>query len=181
MSPMKFNHKVDGNSGATVFIDLDHAEIHEGDGYFTSNYATVASGGETLFYVKTPNSSKRAHMQFLVESNLPGLLYFYEGFTMSGTTAGTSVAVYNFDRNSTNTSGCTAFHTPLVSSGGYGITLKTRVVGGGTSGGGSSRVGGAVRTSFEYIAKPNAEYLLRFVADTNGTRVVSIAEWYELD
>jgi hypothetical protein len=178
---MKFNHKVDEYSGASISIDLAHHEVHEGDAFRVSYPNTnVSSGAQTLFYVKAPNSDKRMHTVFSVEANLPGLLYFYEGPTISGSAIGTALTIFNFDRNSTKASQATAYHTPTISGTAYGTMISTRTLGSASGPGGNTRVGGAARDTFEYILKKNEGYLLRFIADTNGTRITNIAEWYEL-
>lgn len=178
MSVMKFNHLVDEITKAAVSIELEHHEVHEGDAYSAHYFNTVTAGGEVLMYVQVPNTSARAHLKFAVETNLPGVVYLTEGFTVSGAAVGTVLAIYNFNRNSSSTSKCNAYHTPTVSGTAYGTTLIYMPIGGGNQ---QNRVGGSVRQGFEYIAKQNEKYLLRFIADTNGTKIATVAEWYEED
>lgn len=78
---------VDPKSLSTVTVDLSHHEIHDGNHFVASHYATGKNDGDTIMIVfKTPNTAKRIHV--FCEAFASGQAYFYilEGPTFTDNT-----------------------------------------------------------------------------------------------
>jgi hypothetical protein len=173
----RYKHKVDELTAANVGLDYAHYEVHEGDAFSCCYYASTASGGVISMNIESPTTTKRAHLLLSVESNLPGVMVLYENPTWSAAGTGTALTSFNCNRNSTNTALTKLYSAPTLSGTLTGTTIMTRVVGAGNSN--QTRVGGSVRSGFEYILKGSDKYYVKFTADTNATLVSINVEWYE--
>ena len=94
----------------------------------------------------------------------------YEAVTTSNN--GTTLDVFNRDRNSGSTATIIAFHTPTVT--GTGTRIRCWHAGSGRN------FGGGDRGSHEFILKQNTKYLFRITnATTNNNFMALKIDWYE--
>lgn len=167
----------DTATGSSTTIDYSHHEVHEGDHYCITGSTSVTNGQVVEFIIKTPDTTKWAHMVWDYSGNTSVFTHVaYEGVTISTENA-TAITPLNNNRNSSNTSGLQVW----VSTG-TGVTSSTILDGPftiGSSGNPQSRVGGSQSHEQERILKQNTWYVWRF---TNGadTQVINFrANWYE--
>jgi hypothetical protein len=113
---------------------------------------------------------------FEVTASKNGLLTFSEAPTT--TADGTGITSFNNDRNSSNTATMVAFKDPIVT--GIGTTMGTFVI--GTDGAApTGDRGGENDIRKQFILKQSEDYLLRFTALSNDTRVSLELEFWETD
>lgn len=168
----------DEHSGAAIFIEHGHHEIHEGDAFYIEGSSQVTNGQIVEFIVKTPNTAEWAHMTFDYNSSAADFMFVaYEGVTVS-TTGATAVTPMNHDRNSAEVSTLQVWKST-----GTGTTSATIAYGpftlGTPSPSASARKPGDQANRNEKILKQNTWYVFRF---TNGTTTQYInfkASWYE--
>ena len=167
----------DKTSFSEVGIDYAHHEIHSGSHYFCTYAATVASAATMRILVTTPNTQKRAHMLFRVNSTLLTTYKIFEE-NESVRVAANALIARNNDRNSPNTSGLTISHTPTAGNNGDLIWEERFGTGTlpGNQGGGA---GGFGRSDVEIILKQNTTYLYQITSGTNANLVSVVMEWYE--
>jgi hypothetical protein len=164
---------VDRSTWTLQTIDYEHHEIHAGSHFFLASYTTLASGASATFVVTTPNTTKWAHMVFVVEGTLATSFAVHEG--SSGVTGGTAETPINSNRNSATTSTLAILCDPDVAS------LGTQLMGfsAGTGTVPSQAAPGSADRSHEIVLKQNATYTFRITSGANGNVVSWQANWYE--
>lgn len=173
---------IDNATFDRVTIDHAHHEVHEGNHYFISNFATVGSGiGSSLWFdITVPNNGSRIHLFYEVQGTLVTRIKLFEGATLSG---GTTISKSNSDRNSSNNSilvfksqptvsGTTATSGTLISASSFGLS-----VGNGAS---SIKFGGVINRENELILKSGITYLLEINSSTDLNLIDYIFNWYEI-
>lgn len=159
-------------SGFLVTIEAAHSRVHRGFEWTISDSSSIATAGEssTLMIV---TGDTTVHAVFSVGANLGGIAILTEGCSYSA--IGTMLYASNFNRaHQGDTYGARIYDNPTLSS--YGTLMQQVNVGGGSP---AARVGGQSRESTEWVLDPNTLYLLRFIADSNATRVVKDFSFYE--
>jgi len=164
---------VDRSTWTLQTIDYEHHEIHAGSHFYLASYTTLASGASATFVVTTPNTTKWAHMTFVVEGTLATSLLAYEG--SSGVTGGTALAPLNSNRNSSTASVLSMLSNPDVAS--LGAQIMAYSAGTGTNP--SQAAPGAADRSHEIILKQNATYTVRITSGAANNVVSWQAVWYE--
>jgi hypothetical protein len=156
-----------------VSIDYNHYKVHDGQMY-SANYSfgiTTASNLDIMIVTATDEP----HIVLEVEGTGQALIKFYEGITSSAN--GTTIPVYNFDRNSSNTT-TVAFFQGSTWSTNSEVTLKTIIMPGGSTP--QTRIGGQSRTGIEWELKASTKYLVRLANQAGTTNTVSFnAEYYQ--
>lgn len=151
--------------GAPVVIDIDHHEVHCGDSYMATRTVDLGNGATDTIIINVPNEDvKRYHMTFAVTSELEVNFDLYEGATTVAD--GTALTQFNRNRNSSNTTALTTFHTPNTPAG--GTLIETLHWGSGRS------AGGDTRGSREIPLKNNTKYR---VVVTNSTANNNYISW----
>ena len=167
---------VDDVTGNLRIIDTVHSEIHEAEHYFVEDYDGDVDATDKYWLIKAPNTAVRAHIVFTFAASLNGTAYVYENPTVSNN--GTPLTEINNDRNSANTATVSVFRDPTVSN--DGTQLKVVVIGSDSvNPSGSRAIGGAGSRDEELILEQNEDYLVKFTAITNNTRVSVGMYWYE--
>lgn len=151
---------------STKSIDTSHSAIHDGDHYVSNYNSTLSSGASINFAVIT--STKSCHFTFSAVSDGKATVYLYE--LADTTTSGTSVPIFNSNRQSSNAT------TIAVKSAPTGGTLGSPLFIGML--GSSTKVGGGSRNDEELILKQNTTYVVRITAGANVEYVVRCS-WYE--
>lgn len=165
-----FGIEKSSTTGAAKTITYEHHEVHGGSFYHAFYQLDLGNGATQDMLIVTPDTTKWGHFTWSVITELEATVYFYEGTTTSAD--GTSLTVFNRNRNSANTAGITAFHTPTVT--GAGTALDTVVAGSGRTAGGNTRA------TNEWILDQNNKYMLRVTNNTaNNNQVSMIVNWYE--
>ena len=153
-------------------IDYEHHEIHGGSHFFFTASDPLASSGTVVYMVTTPNTTKWAHMIFLISGSAITQVDFYEGCDRDGTTPQT---IFNSDRNSATASTLT-IHKAVSGGTTDGTLIWTRKSGAAQ---GQSRTGMEATRSGEKILKQNTKYLIRITSGTADNLTNINLEWYE--
>ncbi len=170
------NVRMDAASGSLLVIGQAENLAHEGTHFTYSQVDAdfdIADAVELL--IVTPNSTKWAHMVFLVTAALDTTVGLYEDATHTILAAQTA---YNNNRNSA-TANTTTINTH--NNDGADGTLIWSEVFGISSGGGPGAIvgGGASRGDSEWILKQNAKYLLKVTSGTDNSSMTLECLWYE--
>lgn len=166
----------DEATGGAVVMDVVHHEVHEGEmwhGERTVSGVADAASANLLLHV---GGAVDAHAVFEVLASGQVTVSLYESPTIN--TLGTEVAIYNMNRNITETAHSQLYHTPSITTTGSVALVNGRLLPGGTSP--TTRVGGGIRQNTEWILAPGQYYLLR-VTNTSGSSATinTVVEWYE--
>lgn len=167
----------DDTTGAPIFMDVVHHEVHEGEMFHAAYTNGSVANGASLDMMLT-TGAKEAHTSW--EEVAGGLVtvYLYEGVTTSA--EGTAVTAYNMHRGKVNTPTGTVTHTPTVTATGTTALINGRILPGGTSP--QTRVGGGIRSGSEWILEPSTKYLMRVTNGSGAAIAVNVVlEWYEED
>ena len=185
--------RIDASTHAIQTIEYEHHEIHGGSSY-TAHYTrtTAATNGHrSAIYIRTP-IVKEIHMIASFSASVAANLSICEGITIDVNEGTNGVAIYNRDRNSSNTSGIrdnataqtankfTTFDETALGNANFsaGTVLRTSPLSVGT---GPKAAGGADRGEQEYILKRDTKYLF-LITNTVATANVHhvLIDWYEL-
>jgi hypothetical protein len=164
--------RIDASTHSLTTIDYAHKEIHSGSTFTTTRFvAGLGNGATSMILLKTPDTTKYAHLLYEFNSTVDG------SFTITAevTTVadGTLLNILNRDRNSATTATCVATHTPNTPSG--GTIIRQRYIGVG----GVNRTGGTDRNTDEIILRRNTKYLFTFTNGAASNNVSLILNWYE--
>jgi len=176
---------IDRSTHGIVNIEYEHHEIHAGDSYSCVVTDTnLGENGRHVISFKTPNTNKHIHMVAEAIATGEAEWKFYEGMTVTDNT-GTTLPVYNRDRNSGNTSGVldtsenpdlagyATLDAGMGSGSAYGTVIEHIAMGVG------KKVGGEARGIDEWILKPNTVYAFSLVSRAATNRVHIHLDWYE--
>lgn len=159
-TPSIIRYLTASSDGVLVTIPYTTQQTHSGRFFFTNFYnATVASSGTIDILVSTgSDATKTPHIAVMADMGAAATLSIYEGVTTSND--GTTLTVFNANRQSAKVSTTLVFQTPTVT--GTGTTLLlNHYISGGTTG---NAVGGS-STDFaritEMVLKPSTKYLFR--------------------
>jgi len=160
------------SSGALTTILAAHHEIYKGNYYYIKNFTSLEQGNSADFLFITDNSTV-PHVQWQLASESEAEFYMYEGVDVSSN--GTSMTVFNANRNSPNTATMQAFSSPTLAGGSLGdsgqggILISAAVVGSGKETT-ANRI-----TTYELIGKAGTTYWVRL------TNVSSQTSWIDYD
>ena len=180
----------DGIANAWKTIEYEHHEIHGGSAY-SCHYTQAVSdtNDKSIIAFKTDNSTKEIHLIMEVACTDVATAYIYEGPTVTDDT-GAILTIFNRDRDSVNTSSVwdTSQNPDVQGQATYFTEVTMGNVSGGTeifsypvgAGEGPKSVGGATRSTSEWILKVNTQYAFVLNSDTNNDNTMWMAlEWYE--
>lgn len=167
--------KTDGTTNAIQTILYPHYKIHSGRHYFVESYDNMANAADSIdFCVFARDTSRWAHMFFMVSTEKAALFCAYEDATFD-TTTGTTVTAYNNNRNSANTSILLIKRDATVSADGTELFCTTIGFGDNPA----NSIGGESGRENELILKQNTYYRFHFETITNDNDIDWLAEWYE--
>lgn len=162
--------KFDSTTRSIVTVDYAHKEIHSGSSFMVDTNADIPSGDTIVMMLVTPNTTRWAHMYYVVETEGEADFTLWEG---SDTIAsGTALPVYNRNRNFSTVSTVFAYQQPVVKT--FGTRLRRVFLGSGRN------TGSGDRGVQEIVLKSNTMYL--FVVENKagtGNRVSMRVNWYE--
>jgi hypothetical protein len=161
---------IDRATETLQIIEYEHHEIHSGSSFTCDYVQDVTNSSTANIIVVTPNTTKWNHITYEFDCESEAELIVYED-AITGT--GSTISIYNRNRNSSVTSGTIVQHSPInVTTG--SIAIRRFHVGGGKS------FGGGDRGSHEIILKQNSKYLIQLVNHTTSNNYMSLKlDWYE--
>ena len=182
--------KMCSHTGAISAIDPEEHSVHDGEAYLCSAGQTVSDTNDrTAIAIKTPLSRKHLHLVASAQSGAGSWFYIREGPTITDG-QGATLAVYNRNRNSVNTSGVidTSATPDLVGSATYfaeadqadytenGSLIYQELL----SSGDKSRGGAATWGREGFICKPDTVYLfyLKATSDLDCVQNINLG-WFE--
>ena len=164
--------KLDTETGALLGMEFETHMINKGSSFTSAYTVELANSAVIDILIVTPNTTKWAHMQYALLSELETDLKFYEDTVTTGD--GTGLAEYNKNRNSAVTATTVVSYTPTVAGGAEGTLLRNKHFGSGKT------TCGDTRALHEWVLKQNAKYMLRITnATTSVNWVTIILDWYE--
>lgn len=148
-----------------VFIDFPHHQIHEGESYVMSYYATGL--GTLNFLCKVP-ANKYPHLliEYSADQRVTCVVYKTPTTTLDGTLQ----PAINRNHNSINAAATQFFLTPTVTATGTDVVDRYMV-------GSGEKAGGLSRSDSEMILIPSTNYLIQFIG-TNWIGNIRML-WYE--
>ena len=161
---------IDASTLAQLYIEYAHHEVHEGDHFELGGYVDVGLNGTLEIIVTTPNTTKWAHMLWVVDVTQSTILDIYRSpTTIAG---GTTLTPQNNNDNSSNTSGLTILQDP-ASIGGDGtlLPISHKI--------GANRTSGSSVRDRELILKQNTAYLFRATSGAASNTINFTMSWYE--
>jgi len=162
--------QLDDSTNSIQTVSYAHHEIHGGSAYVVSMiFNSVGSGSSADVLIVTPDTTKYTHMVYSAVGTGEFEALMYEDTTTSAD--GTAITPTNRNRNSANTPGAVATHTPTIT--GVGTLLLSSRLGSGKNSGGESR------DISEFILKRNTKYLFRITSRAAGNELTHILDWYE--
>ena len=97
--------KLDNSTGAQMTVAYAHHEIHSGSHYrCVYNQLVSDTADKSIIAFKTANTAKWCHLVFEAKTSSPSKIYILKTPTIA-LGDGTSLAVFNSNENSSNTSG----------------------------------------------------------------------------
>lgn len=165
----------DARTGDKVTIQVEHNKIHDSKHYFASSYVTGLTTSGYTWIFRTP-ATNYVHYLCSLKSGLNGSFSLYENCTASSD--GSAVSIFNFNRLSANTSGCTLFNGAVLSA--TGTALQLCIIGtDGTNPVGAT--GGTNSREYELILKQNTTYGFKYLPLNSGDRAEYSVEFYVED
>ncbi|MFA5340796.1 MAG: hypothetical protein WC332_03365 [Clostridia bacterium] len=164
--------RIDATTHTLQAIDHEHYEIHAGNHFFYSDRATLASAGTQEYMLTTPNTTKWAHMKFLVTGSAITQIDIYEGADRTGASETT---VFNSNRNSL-TAATVTVHKGTSGGTTDGTLIWTRKSSSATN---QSIMGMESTQAGEKILKQATKYLMRITSGTADNLINLQLDWYE--
>ena len=158
------------SSGVFITMTWAHVLAHKGEVFEVNDYdVDVDIAGPKYWHFKTADDDENAvHFRYDVTCNGGAMIEVFEDSTLSND--GTSLTIFNMNRQSTKTSSLlTAYYDPAVSSDGTRLTVHEI----GSTGGGS-RFAGTVPGflgALEFILKSNTSYLIKVTVRQDDSTV----------
>jgi len=148
-----------------VTVDKEHGNVHDGDFYKAHVKSPTLGDTDAIeMYFKTPDSSVRIHAYPAFSSELAGNAELRESATVSA--SGSSLTVFNVNRNSSNTSTAAIRSSPTLTA--SGTRLRYYNIGGGSI----TNSGGGVADKAGWILKQGTIYILRYTSITASNEAV---------
>lgn len=163
--------RIDTATHTMQSIDYTHHKLQAGDHFMYTDSVTL--GAESQDYlITTPDTTKWAHMIFMMDGSAITQFRLYEGADRIGTTDQT---LGNSNRNSSSTPGLTIHKGQ--SGGSTDGTLIHQYKGGSATN--QARSGTGSRNDEEIVLKQNTKYILRVTGFAADTLCNIKLEWYE--
>ena len=168
---------IDSTTHSLISIEHDHHEIHAGESFSAHIQLDVGSGNTLAIGIRTPNTTRWAHMTFTSTFESETEIVLWELATPW--TGGTTFAPRNRNRNSGTAATVVVNTQPTVDT--TNATILTAIVFGTSSGGPqASVVGGETRGTQEWILKQNTDYAFIATNQAGEANEMSIiVDWYE--
>jgi len=160
---------VDAMSNLLISIEPEHAAIHDGIHYVVEDFVSIANGGSASIIIETP-AFPTAHFVFEIYA-VEGICDIELRESATANVDGTALTPRNNNRISTNTSALVFRLNPTGLVDGTTLLSKSRT---GSGNGPTTRVGGNIQHTKEYILKPSTKYQIKF---TNQAGINNTIGW----
>lgn len=167
--------RLDSSTTSWQVVDYSHHEVHAGSHFYIYESHTLASASVLGIALTTPNTTKWAHLIWLISSSDAAVFTVEEDLTSYS--GGTSFTPLNNNRNSATASGLTS-----VVTGTTGVDVITPVGGSviwNESIKSGNRIGGTAARDQELILKQNSQYYFEITSAANSNTCSIALEWYE--
>ena len=162
---------VDSCTHALQQIDTAHAMIHAGKHFFRKSWLELTGSQVLNLYAVTADTLEWAHLLLNFTFKAEAHISVFEDTTVSA--PGAPLAVYNRNRNSSNTPSVLLYSTPTITD--DGTELASAKTGAG------KQIGGEFRSSQEIMLKQNTGYLVRITEDSGSASWLDyLVDFYEL-
>lgn len=165
--------RMDSTTHTIQIIDYAHHEIHAGSHFLYTDAVTLGNGGVQNYLITTPDTTRWAHMIFILDGSAITQFELYEGADRVGSVLQT---VGNSNRNST-TAATVVIHKGYA--GGTTDGSRIHIYKGGSATGASRQAGSGTRNDEEIILKQNTKYILRVTSSTAANLTNVNLSWYE--
>lgn len=169
--------RMDASTHTLQTITYEHHEVHGGSMFEVITYVDLPINNVWDVQITTAASDKWCHFLGAFNTENETNWWFYEGVTIN--VAGTALASYNSNRNSTNTASMTLAsitNADIADANADTAVASATTLFSGISG--SGRSGGQASRQEELILRANTDYSLRFEAAVAGYVNISLY-WYE--
>lgn len=160
-------------SRASVVTTIDQQHVRDGASFTTAVSDSSMGAGATLeMILSTPAEiNGLMHIKLNFDSDRELLVELFEGVTTSDD--GVAIGRLNFNRNSANVTGMTAFHTPTITD--AGLQIASRLI--PTAG---NKGTGEVASEREIILMPSTKYHIKVTNQglTDGLLQI-VVRWYD--
>jgi len=163
---------------ARTVMDHKHRMIHDGFAYHTTHRVASLGNGASLEGLISVPAGSFPHLTAMLFTFSAGDIDIetFEGTTTSAD--GTAVAVFNRNRNSSNTPAISVSHTPTITA--DGTQIHDRLVHPTDFGVGTSEGIVSPNLGEEWILKPSTKYLVRVTNNSGGAVKLTMEMlWYE--
>lgn len=158
-------------SNIPVFVDFEHHQVHEGESYLSQDLKASLGTNTVKYSITVPtfaNTIQGPHMIFVCDIyNGSARIDLYETATFTG---GSTMNIYNRNRNSATTAG-TTLKSGVTST--NGTLIKTFFAGAGI------KTSGVGRSESEMVLKSNTIYRVDVVGLVANTQSILGFLWYE--
>jgi hypothetical protein len=158
---------IDAISAGRPGIDHTQTTIHAGKSYHAQVNGTLAAASTISLLVTVP-ATGTYHAVFKIKCNTSATAGLYESPTLC---AGSTITVYNRNRNSTNTSSMTVKSDPTVATTGS-IILDLYTIG-------SSETTVSEVNGKGWCLQNSATYLYKVMAVGGSNIITASVDWYE--
>jgi hypothetical protein len=166
--------RLDKATNTIQTIEYEHHEVHAGSHFIYYDYDSDVDTASPKYYrLTTPNTTKWAHIQFVLYSEGFGTWQLFENPTVNA--AGTTATTFNNDRNSETAATLVIAYDATSTA--DGTQIKVWRTGSGTNA--PQRAGSESRASVELILKQNEDYFLKFTPDADNAKTKVEVLWYE--
>ncbi len=162
-------------TGASIGIDYEHHEIHDGNAYFAVHSELLDTAGVADVRIQTPDTDKWAHMTITIDCALACTAQLWKPTTKTHE-AGNAITPMNRNHNSSVASGLTICHTPGGAQ--AGDSNLTRYIGAASTSGKADQ-GGSGGSRHEFILEQNNDYYILVTSRADANALSIILDWYE--
>jgi hypothetical protein len=165
--------EIDESTGHLVVVDSVHHWVHEGK-VFQADFVGegIADDGSIEILLKIP-AGIDIHMSYRALAGGDARFAIFEGPTI--TDDGTAIIRPNRNRQSSNVTTMTAFHTPTTTD--DGTQLNDIFIPGGSGG---NATGGNAEVFAKWILKADENYLLRFTNIAGSAKNLGLqVDWFD--
>jgi len=152
--------------GYLTVLEIEHHKIHSQKHYCATDYDADVDTGAKYWFVRTPATGALWHLTFEFNSSRHGLLEAFWNPTIN--VVGASVPFINNNFNSNNVATILCYRDPTVGADGNRFFVRTM---GDDVVGASKGSADKIERQHERILKPSKDYLFKFTAITDNTRV----------
>lgn len=166
---MARNFKVDRPTDSIVITPYEQHKINAGDHFYFMDTANLGASGTANYMIITPDTTKWGHMTIGISTIGDTMVTLDE--SVSGSSTGSTVTVFNRNRNSSTTPGVVITRMAVGATDGT-LVWNTYIAEDG-------KIKGSPAGQNELVLKQNTKYLLLLKSATASNVLTTIFDWYE--